>query len=147
MKRLQYFGATLLLLTSFVSENVVAEIYTWTDESGKVHFSDKPRENENVTTLELTENNNIADTVIKNSQWQQDYNKSQEAKVAQAQKEAKKAKKNKGYCSRLKSELAIYNQGGRLYLMSDDGQRSYQSEEQLKSQKKKFTQLIKKNCS
>jgi len=146
MNNLTLTGFILLTASCSLSFNSMAEIYTWTDKNGKVHFSDKPISDEKVTTIKPRENNNISKTVSSNSQWQQDYNKTKQAKAIAAQKNAKQKQKNKGYCNRLKSELALYEQGGRLYLMSPDGERNYQSEEQLTAQKKKFTKLIKKNC-
>jgi hypothetical protein len=146
MNNLTLFGITLLLSSSCLSFNSTAEIYTWTDKNGKVHFSDKPISNEKVTTIKPRENNNISKAVSTNSQWQQDYNKTKQVKAKEDQKNAKQKQKNKGYCNQLKSELALYEQGGRLYLMSADGERNYQSEEQLTAQKKRFTKLIKQNC-
>ncbi|KGJ91870.1 DUF4124 domain-containing protein [Colwellia psychrerythraea] len=146
MKKLKLISTILLVASSTVSFNLSAEIYTWTDKDGKVHFSDKPINDEKVTTIKPKENNNISNSVSNNSQWQQDYNKSKQAKAEQQQKDAKQVQKNKNYCNQLKSELAVYEQGGRLYLMSPDGERIYQSEQQLTAQKKKFTKLIKKSC-
>jgi len=146
MKRLQQLSHLLLVLTCVLSTDLAAEIYTWTDKDGKVHFSDKPIESEKVTTIKPTENNNMANAVTKNSQWQQDYNKTKQAKAEQAQKDAKKARKNKGTCDQLKRQLATINQGGRIYVMSPEGERNFQSEEQLKAEKKKLTRAFKKTC-
>jgi len=146
MKQLPQLSGILLLLSCSLSTNLAAEIYTWTDENGKVHFSDKPIASEQVTTIKPSENHNIANTVTKGSQWQQDYNKAKQAKAEQAQKDAKQAKKNKVACNQLKRQLATIDQGGRLYIMSPDGERSYQSEAQLKAEKKKLTKAYKKTC-
>lgn len=146
MKKLQPLASILLLLTISLSGNLAAEIYTWTDKNGKVHFSDKPITSEKVTTIKPKENNNIANPVSSNSQWQQDYNKSKQVKAEQAEKEAKQARKNKGFCDQLKRQLATINQGGRIYVMSPEGERSFQSEAQLKAEKKQLTKAIKKTC-
>ncbi len=146
MKNVNILGIILLVASSSLAFNSSAEIYTWTDKNGKVHFSDKPISDEKVTVIKPKENSNIANTVIQNSQWQQDYNKAKQAKTEQTQKDEKQARKNKGYCDRLKSQIAIYDQGGRLYVMSPSGERNYQNETQLAAKKKKYTKLIKKNC-
>jgi len=146
MKNLHLFGTVVLVVSSIMSCHLSAEIYTWTDKDGKVHFSDKPISDENVTTIKPKKNGNISTPVTQNSQWQQDYNKAKQAKAEQAKKKAKQIKKNESYCNNLKSKLAISQQGGRIYLMSATGERHYQSEEQLAAKKKKFTKLIKKNC-
>ncbi len=146
MKKLQPLASILLLLTISLSNNLAAEIYTWTDKNGKVHFSDKPITSEKVTTIKPKENNNIANPVSSNSQWQQDYNKSKQVKAEQAEKKAKQAKENKGFCDQLKRQLATINQGGRIYVMSPEGERSFQSEAQLKAEKKQLTKAIKRTC-
>ncbi|MCJ8296096.1 MAG: DUF4124 domain-containing protein [Colwellia sp.] len=144
MQRL--LGTILLLAASTLSFNLSAEIYTWTDKNGKVHFSDKPITDEKVTIITPKENTNIADTVTQDSQWQQDYKKTKQVKAEQTQKAANLARKNIGYCNRLKSELALISQGGRIYVMSPEGERNFQSEEQLEADKKKLSKAIKKTC-
>lgn len=143
---LKLYKATLLLAISALSLNLAAEIYTWTDKDGKVHFSDKPTVSEKVTTITLEENNNIADAVTKNSQWQQDYNQAKQDKTEQSQKHANQVLKNKGYCEQLKRRIAIINQGGRIYVMSADGEREFKSETQLKTEHKNLTMAYKKTC-
>jgi len=138
--------ATLLLAVSALSFNLTAEIYTWTDKNGKVHFSDKPTVHEKVTTITPKENNNIADTVIKSSQWQQDYNQAKQDKAEQSQKHAIQARENKDYCEQLKRRIAIINQGGRIYVMSPEGEREFKSETQLKTELKNLTQAYKQTC-
>jgi hypothetical protein len=146
MKNFTLLGTTLLVASSVLSFNAIAEIYTWTDANGKVHFSDQPIDDEKVTTITPQKDINIANTVNQNTQWQQDYDKSKQAKVEHDQKQAQLVQKKKGYCDELKRQLAIYQQGGRLYIMSVGGERSYQSDEQVKAKQNKFTTLIKKNC-
>jgi len=146
MKTLPKLGNILLLLSLSLSSNLAAEIYTWTDKDGKVHFSDKPITNEKVTTIKPKVNENIANAVTKDSQWQQDYNKTKQAKAEQAAKEAKQARKNKGLCNQLKRQLATIDQGGRIYVMSPEGERSFQNEAQLKAEKKKLTKAYKRTC-
>lgn len=146
MKTLLRLSTVLLLVSSCLSGNLAAEIYTWTDKDGKVHFSDKPIANEKVITIKPKVNENIANVVTKDSQWQQDYNKTKQAKAEQAKKDAKQARKNKGLCNQLKRQLATINQGGRIYIMSPEGERNFQSEAQLKAEKKKLTKAVKKTC-
>lgn len=146
MKILKLLAAVVLVSSSTLSFNSIAEIYTWTDENGKVHFSDKPIHDEKVTTITPKENNNISKTVSSNNQWQQDYNKAKQAKAEKIEKDATQARKNKGYCDNIKRQIAIIDQGGRIYVMSTEGERAFQSEEQLNAEKKKYTKAYKKTC-
>lgn len=95
MNNLTRLGIILLTASSTLSFNSMAEIYTWTDKNGKVHFSDKPISDEKVTTIKPSKNNNISKPVSGNSQWQQDYNKTKQAKAEKAQKNAKQKQKTK----------------------------------------------------
>lgn len=128
------------------ANNLNAEIYRWTDKDGKVHFSDRPIADESITTLKLPKNNNIAKTITQNNQWQQNYNKTKQAKAEQAQEKVKQRNKNKAFCDSLKNRLEFFKQGGRIYEMSPTGERSYQSDKQLKAKKKNLIKLINKSC-
>jgi hypothetical protein len=146
MKNLELLAVVLLLTSCTLSFNLTAEIYTWTDKSGKVHFSDKPIDDEKVRVMQPKENNSVSDAVNKDSQWQQDYNDSKKTKAKQAQKNAETNQKNKRYCNNLKRQLAKINLGGRIYTMSPEGERTFQSDEQLQTEKKKVTKDYKKTC-
>jgi hypothetical protein len=146
MKTLPQISSILLLISSTFSFHLAAEIYTWTDKEGKVHFSDKPIANEKVTTIKPNVNENIANAVTKDSQWQQDYKKTKETKAQQAKKNSEQARENKLYCNQIKSEMATIDQGGRLYVMTPEGERKFQSEAQLKSEMKRLKKAYKKTC-
>lgn len=146
MKKWQQIGLVLLIVSSTLSGNLTAKIYTWIDKNGKTHFSDKPINNEEVTTVNPRKNNNIVSTVAKDNQWQQNYNETKLAKAEQAKKSAKKKEVKQAVCNQLKSQVATLEQGGRLFVMSPDGERNYQSEAQLKAEMKKLTKAYKKSC-
>ena len=146
MKKLHLLGSVLLMVSSTLSFTINAEIYTWKDEKGKVHFSDKPILNEETTTIEPKKNSNLSSAGNLNSQWHQDYNTTKKIKSDNAIKNANKKKKDKAYCNNLKSRFAIYDQGGRRYVMSPDGERTYKSEKELVTQKKALAKKIKQKC-
>ncbi len=146
MKEL-HFVKTMILITGLtLSVNAVAEIYTWTDINGEVHFSDKVAANQHSIMMKLEKNNNIANPFIKDSQWYKDYKQNKALKTKQAEEKEKLAKKNKAYCDQVKQRLAIINYGGRIYVMSPDGERHFQSEAQLTKKKNKLTKAYQKNC-
>lgn len=146
MKKLQQLSTILLLLSSTLSANLAAQIYTWTDKDGKVHFSDKPLVNEKVTTVKPRVNNNVAKTVTTDKQWQQNYIKNKQAKAEKAKESAEKKRKKQSVCNLLKSELATLEQGGRIYSMSPEGEHSFYSEAQLKAKNETLTKAYKKSC-
>jgi len=146
MKPLQQLSSALILLLCTFPASLTAEIYTWTDKNGVVHFSDKSRYSEKVTEIKIKENNNIADTVTTDSQWHRDYNKAKQVKAEKANKDAKQRIQNKGYCNQLKSQLANIKQGGRFFVTSPEGKRQFQSEEQMKAKSKRLTKAYKMTC-
>ncbi len=52
------FISTCLLAIVFDSPRAYADIYKWTDKDGKVHFGDRPKEN-NAETVEASKNINV----------------------------------------------------------------------------------------
>ena len=146
MHRINLLISTLFTIIIFTSLSLHAKIYTWVDENGKTHYSDQPVHTENVSTITPKITSNVSTTVSKNEQWQQDYDQAKQAKADQAQKTAKLDAKKKRYCDALKSDLAAYSQGGRMYTMTPDGERHYPSDKEVNSKVKEYTKLIKKNC-
>lgn len=147
MRKKQTLITLIFTTTALLTFNVSAEVYTWTNKEGLVNFSDKIVENENISIVKLQENNNIAKSLSNHTQWQQDYRKAKEEKAQQAQKNALNQQKKNNYCKHLKSKETIYAQGNRVYIMSPEGERQYQSEEQRASQEKTLARLIKSHCS
>jgi hypothetical protein len=43
-------------------------------------------------------------------------------------------------------QVAKIDHGGRIYIMSPEGEPTFQNEEQLKAEKKKYTKAYKKTC-
>lgn len=146
MKKWQQINIALLIVCSTLSGNLTAKIYTWIDKNGKTHFSDKPINNEEVTTVNPRKSNNIGSTVAKDNQWQQNFNETKLAKAEQAKKSAKGKKAKQAVCNQLKSQIATIEQGGRFFVMSPDGERNFQSEAQLKAEMNKLTKAYKKSC-
>ena len=145
-KNLKLLGSLLLVTSSITSFSLNAEVYTWVDKNGVVNYSDKPVTEGSVVELDPIETPNLSEAVDPNSQWEQDYQKTQQVKKDQAISKAKNALQKEAYCNNLKSDLAIYQQGGRIYTMQPDGTRVYQDQEELTTKTKKLTKLIKQKC-
>lgn len=147
MKVVNTIKTALIIAVVTFSSSSIAKIYTWTDENGKVHFSDQPIADVKVDVKAVTPttNSNISNSAKKSTQWQQDYNEAKKAKALTAQEEAKKTEKKKMLCNEIKRELATVNQGGRFYVMQPNGERDYQSDKQITDKQNKLKKLIKKN--
>ncbi|TYK65179.1 DUF4124 domain-containing protein [Colwellia echini] len=146
-KNVKLLSCVLLFTTSILSFNLQAEIYTWIDKDGTVNYSDKPISEENVVELQPIETPNLSDAVDPNSEWEQEFQKEQQAKKEQAINKAQSAQEKETYCNNLKSDLAIYQQGGRIYTMQPDGTRVYQDQSEMNAKTKELTKLLKQKCS
>ncbi|MBU2869410.1 DUF4124 domain-containing protein [Colwellia sp. E2M01] len=136
-----------LVLTSYLlSFSLHAEVYTWTDTDGVVHYSDKPHFEGDIEQFQPAGDPNLSEPVNPNSQWQQDFQQAQQAKKKQAIKKYETETEKQRYCDSLKSNLAIYQQGGRLYTMSPDGERTYTSDQELADKTKHLIKQIKTKC-
>ena len=56
-----------ILFMFLFSTSVCSEIYKWTDENGKLHFTDKPTNRINVETVELSRINTFKGVVVETS--------------------------------------------------------------------------------
>ena len=146
MKKFTLLAGLLSIISSMLAFNSNAEIYTWVDEDGKTHFSDKPTESSTVSTIKPEVNNNISEPVSSNSQWQQDYNTAKEKKYNESQEQEKIKAKSKNICEQAKKQLILFKQGGRIYIELPNGERDYQSDEQQSDQTTELTNIIKKYC-
>lgn len=151
IKQILHLPTLFLLCSSIGLLNIAnAAIYTWVDESGKTHFSDKPfPENDAKTTVKTItpENyNNVAVENNKDSQWQKDYNLSKKNKAELKEKENLKKQENKEKCKKLKGQLNMHNQHGRSYRLDDNGERNYLTSEQIDKEKAQLAKAIKKSC-
>lgn len=145
-KNLKLFGCALSVTCCIFAYNVNAEIYTWIDKDKTVNYSDKPTNEEKVIELQPLKKPNLSDPINQNSKWEQDLKKEQQAKKKQAMQKYQDENEKKNYCDNLKSKLAVYQQGGRLYSMSPSGERTYQSSEELTAEKKLLMRKIKDKC-
>jgi hypothetical protein len=113
-----------------VSAHVQAELYKWTDEKGKVHYSDQPP-TVNVETVK-TPAAGQAETTDQAKQSlnarEQDYQKrrkeAEEAR-AKADKEAEQARVQRENCEQARSNLDRLQNTPRVYTTNAAGQRVY----------------------
>ena len=140
----------VLLIATVFSVLTYADIYQWTDESGKVHFSDKPPRNqqaENITdqTKHINqdsgarEREKMADLFAPPTAEEQRYEQQQAQGATQAQLEKEK------YCENLRKELKFFTTQ-RFYWVDEDGNPSNATEVERKEMIKKLEQTIQKNC-
>jgi len=144
---------TLLLFlasSSFAFITVAAEenkkVYTWTDDQGIIHYSDRPVSGKEAEILKQVENNNIATLAPKTNQWQQDYQENKKNKAKDQQLIDESSKQKQAYCQQLKDRIALFERGGRLYNKSVNGERSFYSDDEIAKELQQLNTEVKAKC-
>ena len=140
----------IFTITTSLSFDATANIYTWTDKNGKTHYSDRPfTENgaqAQVKIIKPNEHNSVAVVSRQDSQWQKDYLLSQEKKVEAQALTKQTRQKNQAMCKHLTNQMAVHDKQGRLYKIDENGERDYQTSEQIDNDKKRLKKELKKYC-
>ena len=151
MKNLLYIMVSTLMLT-LVSLTAHAEIYKWTDETGKVHFSDKPV-GEKAKTLDIKvqkANPSSAKTKDERKQRAEGFLRARQEEREEADKKLAEKKKLKALrkvnCKKAKKEYNETIKARAVYYKKKDGTRDYLGPERRKKEEAKAKADIKKWC-
>src|SRR5690348_1585729 len=147
MKR--YAMLTLCLLAAPAG----AELFKWTDETGKVHYSDQPPPGDvkNSETLKAGKPAAPAGAAtpaspggkppaavpktVSDQEMEFRKRRLQQAEAdAKAQKEAQAAEEKKRNCQRAMDQAAAYERGGRITRYGPNGEQVYLNEAEIKSE-------------
>lgn len=116
-------SAILFLLSSPLS----ASVYKWVDESGQVHYGERPGNTE-AEKVTIRQNETTKPRIIKSDKENTDSDKEQKAEEPAKPKHSKKQQRQ--YCNEAKSDLATINNHGRLREIDEKGEYTFLSEEQ-----------------
>ncbi|MES9833417.1 MAG: DUF4124 domain-containing protein [Candidatus Thiodiazotropha sp. DIVDIV] len=153
IRELQTFGLALALFISFTFPQILfAGVYKWTDEQGRVHFSDRPV-SESSTEVKIREApaNSSADTMPEQRQqkmkrmldsYQEDRSNKKEAR----QKAKKEKEKRKKKCIYAKDRYNSHNRAGGIYNFKKDGERRYLSDAERQSHMKQLKADVDRWC-
>lgn len=136
--------ATLPLIAS-------AELYRWTDDNGKVHFSDQPRGGTEMEQVEERTPPKLGQgESIRQINERLDRLRTSEAeRTAKEQKEQQKlqAKRDKlnAQCDRQKKRLDNFR-NYRMYKLDNNGDRVYYEKEEVADKIGEISEWISKNC-
>ncbi|MGH1470472.1 MAG: DUF4124 domain-containing protein [Cellvibrionaceae bacterium] len=145
-----YFCFGLFFPVLLFSFDTTAEIYKWTDEKGKVHFSDKPPENKKAEDItESVKNTNIDASQNEHSKLNKIFAKETEGEKQLRLRKAKEQKKQKveieKRCAKAKKDLKFLREK-RFFTLDENGKENTMTEKQRNELTSKYSQLIKKNC-
>jgi len=147
-------SAVVLLLTLTTH----AKVYKWTDENGKVHYSDKPidEKSEQIkikrqpTDAEVLRARQRASTLIQHQNKVQSIaNEEARDKQVEVQKKEKEKGKLKQVCKNARREILVYSGRGVIYTLDENGKKTYKgyTDEQKNKMIADLEQFIKANCS
>ncbi len=127
-----------------------AEIYKWIDENGRTYYGEKPPD-ENATRLDI---NNTPSTVEESVEerlekreklleiYEEERNIKKEQKLKAEQEEIQKKRK----CIQLADRLKSMERGGTYYILDEDGNRKYVSEETVSETRKALEDTYNREC-
>lgn len=141
----------IIILLFIITSPAIADIYTWTDSKGNVHFGDKPVDNDSASEVKISINKKTGVTNSSGNKSEREYllKKIDEEKQTEAKKKKERValiKKNKKKCDNYKRSYQKLIQSNKSYTMSPDGERNYHSDEQRASRKKQLSKNISKYC-
>lgn len=145
----KYVPVFVLILAGLCTGNAQAEIYKWTDKSGKVHYSDKPS-SETAQSVPGTGTSIDTSQAIKAlAEKEQDYKKRQEeaAKAKEkSDKEAEQARIKRQNCENARKQMSQLQSSQRLYSTSPYGSRVYLDTAARQQALDNAQKVINENC-
>ncbi|OZG70472.1 hypothetical protein BTA51_25380 [Hahella sp. CCB-MM4] len=148
---LKFLNTVLITLTLFFSGASSAEIYKWVDESGQVHFGDKPqgKKTERVQIKSSVSDAQKKDAERINQNYQRIYEQfkqQDQARAEQKKKVEERQKKVDEYCKELRKEKNIVNQDYAFVRFNDEGGQEYMTDDEIASYREKMNSLYQERC-
>ena len=145
--------SVVLSLLIFGVSTSFAEIYRWVDDQGKVHYGDRPpqEQTQEAETYSPNAGNGSkvsVDPELQDRQkkllekWQNDQ-KNSSTEEAESQRFARLQQER---CNLLKNMQKQYKQSGRVYRETENGQRIYLSDDELAIELEKINDRIQSTC-
>lgn len=149
--------ATTTLLTGVVllgGTAVASDIYKWTDESGTVHYGDRPTGNGSAERLAIASEPTDPESVARIAQARSDARSARaEAAAEKAANEPSpeelraRAEERAHKCTTYKERLQKFITSRRLYRHDENGERVYLDEEEKLAARAGVQQKIEEYCS
>lgn len=154
------FILTLVLLAAASAAS--AQIYTWKDTNGRVHYSDQPPPEANAKPIKSkTPSSSVPDTSTSTpaaggkstpKTWQEKDVESRQKKAEQTQADEKKKQEQaklaqkEQHCNDLRKNLAMLERGGRIGRPNDKGELEFLSDDQLAKESSQVRTQISRDC-
>ena len=151
---IKHLTTSLATLALVISSGAFAdEIYKWTDESGNVHYEDRPSGQPSEQRLEFSYSRTDRSAVQgrvegqrERATAQQDARTEKENAKRSAAEERAAAEEKQAQCQNYRAKLKTMLESRRLYRENDAGERVYLDEVAMAEARQKAENLIKESC-
>ena len=120
-----------VLLCALITTSGHAQVYKWVDESGQVHYGDRP---DNIQAEQVKIRQNETTTPRAKDEEKLDYlkdkNKAKSEKAEELKEQKMTNKEKRKYCNEAKSDLEAIMSRGRVREIDEKGEYTYLTEEQ-----------------
>lgn len=142
---------SLLCLAALTSTSIAGQIHKWTDENGKVHFGDRPPDDQQTEVIkkrtESLKPKSVDNSTNRIRAKLDAIEKEKEDKRLEKEQADNQQKKNLEYCAKLKKQMTLFEGGGRIYLEEKTGERRYFSSKEIDENRMKFKKLYQEKCT
>ncbi len=147
-----------LIIVSLLAFTAQSKVYKWTDENGKVHYSDKPIDEKSQqikmkrqpSEAEVLKAKQRASTLIRHQNKVQAIadEEADDKRIADKKKEKVRTDTMQA-CKEAKRLILIYSSGRRIYTTDQDGKINYKSysDQQKNDMIAELEMKIKENCT
>jgi hypothetical protein len=142
---------TVVLLAAVLAQGqaLAAEVYTWKDKNGRVHYSDQPHADATAKPMTMADpSGGVGQTQSEVNKADQNF-KEQQAKQSgtdkQAADEAARKAARDAYCSSLQNRITTFERGGRI-VVNQGTERVFLSDDQIASELGKMKAQQAKDC-
>jgi hypothetical protein len=148
----------VMLLANLFSFSAEAKVFKWTDENGKVHYSDKPFDEKSQqlkmkhqpSDTEVIEAQQRASSLIRH-QYKVQSIANEEARDKQIADGEKEQQQNESMqaCKEAKRMIWVYGRGKPIYTTDQNGKKNYKSytDEQKNKMIAELQEFVKKTCA
>ncbi len=140
-------GALLVLLLCIAP--ALADIYRWVDDTGRVHYSDRPLPG-GAETLDLPAAASTDPHLAERRRKQQRLLEAiaQERREEQESKEQVRQQQAKRHlnCAQAKDQLRMVDRQGRIFELDDEGKRRYWDDRTREQQRARITRYLDEHC-
>jgi hypothetical protein len=142
----------VVLICIVFSQGLYAGVYKWTDEQGRVHFSDRPvSESSTEIKIKQAPSSNASGSSPQHRQQKMrkmlDALEEERIEKREAEQKAKQdQEKRKKKCLYAKDRYNSHNRATGIYSYQEDGQRNYLSDDERKSHMRKLKADIDRWC-